>query len=471
MCARLRSRIGSARSSKERPRSGAIACSCTAYRDEQHDSKPKPGGHPSLSRGGSLRAKRSDQCRTKMPAMSANRSLSAIALCALLAGVASNAQTRTDEYTRYELQPPGTSAVKITYEVSAITEGARTLTDDIAAGARVSDIAVRDMMTGQPLRFDMSARSIAVTLARPVPPRGQGRVRIEKTVTDAKAYTRAGDAGTFTVPLGAGRHDLVLPEGYELTGSNIPVRVLAEEDGRTKLDLMNVAPGNVTLVVKIRAGALTGDAAKPKPLTANRSWEAPPAQGPTERQRLAERAHLDRDIVYFLQEPSTNSFFLYHDYTESRPGTDKYINVVRTGSRSSNPSAYILDTGEELKHETLKGAEITAKKIEIGEAVKPDTEIVVLYFPAVKPGQSVRLRISETYTAPQSYRLDGSDLVFERSLGRTRNSVVLPAGWYLTASSIPAVVSETPEGRIRLDFVNNRPDSLDVYIKGRKRQG
>ena len=98
----------------------------------------------------------------------------------------------------------------------------------------------------------------------------------------------------------------------------------------------------------------------------------------------------------------------------------------------------------------------------------PETEIVVSYFAPVKPGQSIRLRLSETYTAPQSYRLDGNDLVFERSLGRTRNSVVLPAGWYLTASSIPAVVGETQDGRIRLDFVNNRPDSLDVYIKGRK---
>ena len=398
-----------------------------------------------------------------------NRSLSAIALWAVLAGLSSHAQTRTDEYTRYDLQPPGTAAVKITYEASAITEGARTLSDDIAATARVSDVAVRDMMTGQPLKFVVSARSIAVTLGRPVPPRGQGRVRIEKTVTDAKAYARVGDTGTFTVPLGAGRHDLVLPAGYELTACNIPVRVLAEDDGRTKLDLMNVAPGNVTLVVKIRAGALTGEAAKPKALTTSRSWEPPPAQGPTERQRLAERAHLDRDIVYFLQEPSTNAFFLYHDYTESRPGVDKYINVVRTGSGSSNPSAYILDTGEELKHETLKGAEITAKQIDIGGAVTPETEIVVSYFAPVKPGQSVRLRLSETYTAPQSYRLDGSDLVFERSLGRTRNSVVLPAGWYLTASSIPAVLGETQDGRIRLDFVNNRPDSLDVYIKGRKR--
>jgi hypothetical protein len=401
--------------------------------------------------------------------MTTSRFLSGFALCVIVAGVSSPAQTRTDEYTRYELQAPSTSAVRITYEVSAITEGARSFTDDITAGARVSDVAVHDMMTGQPLKFVTSARALTVTLARPVPAKGQGRLRIEKTVTDAKAYTRVGDAGTFTVPLGAGRHDLALPAGYELTASNIPVRVLAEDDGRTKLDLMNVAPGNVTLVVKLRAGALTGDAAKPKPLTNNRSWEAPPAQGPTERQRLAERAHLDRDIVYFLQEPSTNAFFLYHDYTESRPGVDKYINVVRTGSRSSNPSAVILDTGEELKHETLKGAEITAKRIDIGGPVTPETEIVVSYFAPVKPGESIRLRLSETYTAPESYRLDGGDLVFERSLGRTRNSVVLPAGWYLTASSIPAVVGETPDGRIRLDFVNHRPDSLEVYIKGRKR--
>ena len=397
------------------------------------------------------------------------RSLSAIAACTLVAGVLSHAQSRTDEYTRDELQPPATSAVKFTYEVSATTEGARTFTDQIAKGARVSDVAVHDMMTGEPLKFVVSPGAITVTLARPVPARGQGRVRIEKTVTDAKAYARTGDAATLTLPLGAGRHDIVLPEGYELTGCNIPVRVLAENDGRTKLDLMNVAPGNATMVVKIRAGALTGEAAKPKPLTNNRSWEAPPAQGPTERQRLAERAHLDRDIVYFLQEPSTNAFSLYHDYTESRPGVDKYINIVRTGSKSSNPSTYILDTGEELKHEILKGAEITAKHIDIGEPVKSDTEIVVSYFEPVKPGQSVRLRLSETYTAPESYRLDGDDLVFERSLGRTRNAVVLPADWYLTASSIPAVVSETQDGRIRLDFVNNRPDSLDVYIKGRKR--
>ena len=101
---------------------------------------------------------------------------------------------------------------------------------------------------------------------------------------------------------------------------------------------------------------------------------------PDRTARLTERAHQDRDITYFLQEPSTNSFSLFHDYTESRPGIDKYINVVRTGSHVSNPSAYILDTGETLRQETLKGAAITVAKIDAG-TVTPDTEVVVVHFP------------------------------------------------------------------------------------------
>jgi len=46
---------------------------------------------------------------------------------------------------------------------------------------------------------------------------------------------------------------------------------------------------------------------------------------------------------------------------------------------------------------------------------------------------------------------------------------VLPAGWYLTATAIPATVSQLPDGRIRLDFWNGRPDSVDVLIKAKRR--
>ena len=193
------------------------------------------------------------------------------------------------------------------------------------------------------------------------------------------------------------------------------------------------------------------------------------ASSPAEADRLVERAHQDRAIVYFLLEPETHAFDLYHDYTESRPGVARYLNVVRKGSSASNPSARNLDTGEALAVETVPGSALAKTGTPEDEEVAPDSEVVVVHFPPVPPGGSVRLRIAETYTDAKSYRLEGEELVFDRTFGRPRNSVVLPAGWYLTASSIPAMVSETPDGRIRLDFANPRPDEIAVLIKARRR--
>ena len=200
---------------------------------------------------------------------------------------------------------------------------------------------------------------------------------------------------------------------------------------------------------------------------------AAPLAGQEAATRLSERARQDREIVYFLNPPETHSFDLYHDYTEAREGFDKYLNVVRKGSTASNPTGRILDTGESLKVETLRGLAITKAgldlKDEIEGPVQPDTEVVVIRFAPVPKGGSVRLRISETYTDPGRYRLEGDELVFDRSFGRPRNGIVLPAGFALTACSIPATVSETPDGRIRLDFVNARPDEIAVLLKARRR--
>jgi hypothetical protein len=185
--------------------------------------------------------------------------------------------------------------------------------------------------------------------------------------------------------------------------------------------------------------------------------------------RLVERARQDREIVYFLKPPETHAFELYHDVTETE-GAERYLNVVRAGSTVQDPGAVVLDTGEALPVETLKGEAIRKAGLDIGEPVRPDSEVVAIRFPKVGPGQTLRLRISETYSDPGRYRLEGDELVFDRSFGRMRNAVVLPAGYALTNASIPAMVSETADGRIRLDFVNGRPDEIAVLITARKRR-
>jgi len=395
-----------------------------------------------------------------------------------------------DDYTRYELLGPDSAQFKIVYEVTATRPGARYYFNVIRKGSEASDEAVFDQMTGQPLPFkvvsgaearaagqsnaDLDANYIQVTLARPVPENGETRLRIDKTYRDAKSYYREGDLIVFNRGLGIKRNAVVLPAGYELVACNVPSQVLTGRDGRIAISFLNTSPGEAPLVVKARPlpavapTRIAGAAPGARPAGGRPAAAAAQAQ-PSMASRLDERAHQDREIVYFLQQPETHAFALYHDYTESRPGIDKYFNVVRAGSRASNAAARLLDTGEALTVETLKGSQILADKLDIGEPVEPETEVVVIRFPPVRNGQSARLRISETYTDPGRYYLDGGEFIWDRSLGRPRNAVVLPAGWTVTASSIPAVVTMTDDGRVRLDYDNPRPDEIAVLLRGRKR--
>jgi hypothetical protein len=376
----------------------------------------------------------------------------------------------TDEYSLYELLDPESASFHILYEVTAIDPGATVFFNPIRKGSAASGESVRDRATSRPLQFeevsgeearrsglpgaDLDTHYIRIHLPRPVPPDGGIRLLIEKTYKDPKSYLRKGaDRIVFTRTLGIRRNAIVMPAGYEVLACNVPAQILPQPDGRLRVSLMHTGPEALPVTIEARRSA------------------AARQPGAREEERLSERAHQDRTIVYFLQPPETHAFDLYHDYTESRPGVDRYLNVVRKGSAASRPSARVLDTGEALTVETRTGEALLKAGLHPGETaeeIPADSEVVVIRFPAVQPGGSVRLRISETYTDPKSYRLEGDELVFDRTLGRPRNAVVLPVGWSLTASSIPAMVSATADGRVRLDFVNPRNDEIAVLIRGRK---
>jgi hypothetical protein len=388
-------------------------------------------------------------------------------------------QTQEDDYTRYELLAPDTAQFRILYEVTATTAGAPFFFNAIRKGSVASDERVSDMMTGQPLKWevvsgaqarkeghpaaDLDTEWLKVYLARPVPKGGEGRVLIDKTYKDAKSYYRDGDAIVFDRSLGIRRNAVVLPAGYRLISCNVPSQVMATPDGRVMITFLNTSAAAAPLV--IRAGPGLAPFTPKIPTT-------PGAQSTitlaSQASRLSDRAHQDREIVYFPNDPSTHSFNLYHDYTESRPGVAHYFNVVRAGSSVANPSAVLLDTGEALKVETISGAELKNRGLDPGEPVGSTTQIVVISFPAVKQGQSVRLRITETYTDANRYTLDGDELVWDRAFGRPRNSVVLPAGWTVVASSTPGMISQDADGRQRLYFENNRNDEIQVLIRARK---
>ena len=382
------------------------------------------------------------------------KAIAALLVAALPLAAQSPRQTQADDYTRYELLAPGTGKFRILYEVTATTAGATEFFNAIRRGSVASDERVTDVATGRSLVFDevngLVARAggvrnadstgmyIRVKLARPVPKDGEVRILIDKTYYDTLSYRVAGDSIVFDRDLGIKRNSIVLPLGYELVSSVYPAQVLQEEDGRIKVAFWNNTPASAGVrIVARRAPSL------------QRASSALPADL---RARLVERAHQTREIVYELRQPETHAFDLYHDYTETQAGVDRYLNVVRAGSAVSNPRAVNLDTGAELRFEML-GADTVAFR-----------------FAAVKPGETLRLRMFETYTDTARFKLVGEELLWNRSFGRAANAVILPAGWMLTNSSIPATVSTTPDGRTRLDFINARPDEIAVLITARRRK-
>lgn len=392
----------------------------------------------------------------------------AIVLATLSVAAAPEQPQEADGYTRYELLAPGSGKFRIVYDITAVRPGATAYFNPIRKGSTASDESVVDRATGKTLSFkvvsgkeaqttgypdaDPTYDYIRVALARPVPADGgEGRVRIFKTYEDAKSYRRDGDTIVFERSLGVKRNAVVLPAGYGLVDCNYPSQVAQEADGRIKISFLNDTPADAPLKLTARPTKLSS---------------APSSV----HDRIDERAAQTRDIVYYLREPETSTFDLYHDYTEERPGTSRYINVVRPGSHASNPSARNLDTGETLTAQILKGDAIAKAGITDPDLPKidPDTEIVVFPFAPLKDGESIRLRMSETYTDAGRYKLAGGELVFDRSFGRPANAVVLPKGWMLTNSSVPATVSTTDDGRVRLDFLNPRIDEIGVLITARK---
>src|SRR6202020_2778500 len=207
----------------------------------------------------------------------------------------------------YELLAPETGSFKIYYEVTATTAGAKFFYNPIRKGSAASDESVYDAMLGTPLHFevvsgaqarmdplmpdaDLDTHFIKVTLARPVPLHGEGRVIIVKTYKDAKSYRAEGNTIVFDRPLGIRRNKVVLPPGYEVTGLTVPSQILAEPDGRVAISFLHAGSGEAPLTLHAAKDAQTGPAAAPAPLTEQRSWESP-FQGETERARLSERAH------------------------------------------------------------------------------------------------------------------------------------------------------------------------------------
>jgi hypothetical protein len=390
-------------------------------------------------------------------------------------------QTQEDDYTRYELLAPGTAQFRILYEVTGTKAGAPYFFNVIRKGSVATDERVNDAATGESLKWEvvtgeqarkdghptaqLDAEWIKVYLRRPIPEAGEARVIIDKTYKDEKSYFRDGDAIVFDRSLGIRRNAVVLPAGYRLISSNVPSQVMAAADGRVMITFLNTSAAAAPLVIRARPGL-----AAFTPALSTAPGTAVTMTMPSLAARLSDRAHQDREAVFLLDDPASHGFTLQHDYTESRAGLGHYISTAATGSRVTAASARNLDTGETLKTEVMTGAEMARQDLEADEPVARTGQGVVVSFPRVPVNGSTRVRLTETHVDEARYLLEGDELVFDRVLDRARNTVVLPAGWTVIASSMPTTVTQGADGRQRLYLENSRPDTLHAHIRARRVQ-
>ena len=181
----------------------------------------------------------------------------------------------------------------------------------------------------------------------------------------------------------------------------------------------------------------------------------------------AERLEADEYTRYELLSPETAQFHILYEVTAIQPGASVFFNPIRKGSEASGERVFDRMSGEELKFEVVSGAEARKTGLPL-----PDIEMnyirIRLPRPVPADGGQVRLLIEKTYKDAKSYSREGDTIVFSRSLGIKRNSVVLPAGYELVGCNFPSQVLSEPDGRIAISFWNPGPDAASLKITARR---
>lgn len=346
----------------------------------------------------------------------------------LLAAGPSTALFSQEAYTEYALLAPGTAQFAITYFLESTRAGATTIQNATRAGSEGTDISVFDPRTGRPLTFTYDEQpngdhAINATLTQPIPDGGIGRVLIYKTYKDPRTYQVNGDAIVWVRSLAGYRLGVVLPKGYAFTSSNVAAQMSTTPDGRLKLAFASPSGQANNLTIHARKTAV---AFQPGAFT--------------------DMFYDDIKTLYTLDAPETGRVAVEQTYSDPRKGTSLTLGAL----------AYM--TLGELTVVDLD----TAKRLAVtGTSVKLDV-------PITNDKQSAHLRVTGVVT--DGYGVDkNGDLLFSRTLKGLRNTVILPAGYEVSAVSQSATIGRTREGRAFVALVNlNGENNYTVTIRARK---
>ena len=117
--------------------------------------------------------------------------------------------------------------------------------------------------------------------------------------------------------------------------------------------------------------------------------------------------------------------------------------------RPSRPSITRVASGEEIEAEIFRGPALARAGIDFRDPVQPGSEVVAIRVPALVAEDLVEIRIPRIYAEAARAVPDRSAWSSPRRLA---NTLMLPHGWLLIESSVATVVSQTGDGRTRIEF-------------------
>ena len=339
-----------------------------------------------------------------------------------------------DAYTEYEILKPGSEEFRIKFLPEETRAGATELVNATRGGSQGSGVEVYDPRTGKPLKFtykqeggDPENHAIHAVLPIPVPQGGVGRVLIYKTYKDPRTYMMHGDDIVWVRSLSGYRLGVLLPKGFAFISSNVAAQLTTTAGGLLKL-------------------AFANPSGQSNPVT----------------------IHARKTSATFLPRNDTDMFFddvkTLYDLEAPEAGRVKVEQIYsdyRNGTRAQ------LDTLNQLPLQDLKVIDLDTGKA-FSTAKDGAATFVKLDVPIVDDKQSVHIKLTGTFRDP-SYKVLGDELVFDRTLYGLRNTVLLPAGWEVSAISQSGTIG-TYEGRTFVALVNlNGENNYRMTLRARKR--
>ena len=171
----------------------------------------------------------------------------------------------------------------------------------------------------------------------------------------------------------------------------------------------------------------------------------------------------DEYTRYELLEPATAAFRITYEVTATTPGATVFFNPIRKGSTATDEAVVDRLTGKPLVFDVVPGA--VAKAQGLSDADLETSYIRITLARLVPKEGEARLLILKTYRDPKSYFAEGDRIVFSRSLGIKRNSVVLPPGYELVSLNVPSQVLSETDGRLAISFMNAGPSEAPLVVK------